>query len=185
MVRPRRSRQVARRASTSRSSRTSTAIICARPTMRGWRTWSRRKTRTRLDERARLLIRAMPVLKPRAQDLNELADGAAFLFAAASACTSTKRRRALLQDDARATARPRAPARLRGWPTGTREAIGAGSARGGRSRRREARQAGAAAARGADRAGRPRREFSMCWCCSGGRKAWRGSPTQHDWRRTD
>ena len=38
-------------------------------------------------------LRAMPVLKARAHDLNELADGAAFLFAERPACTWTRRRR--------------------------------------------------------------------------------------------
>ena len=77
MVRPRRMSARRRRASTSRSSRISTAIICARPIRRGWPPWSRRRSP---GADADLLARAMPVLTPRAKDLNELAEGAAFLF---------------------------------------------------------------------------------------------------------
>ena len=80
MVRPRRMSAARRRASTSRSSRTSTAIIFARRTTRGSPTWSRREIapdRRGLGRRVDLLRRAMPVLKPRAKNLNELAEGAA------------------------------------------------------------------------------------------------------------
>ncbi|HZV11445.1 MAG TPA: glutamate--tRNA ligase, partial [Novosphingobium sp.] len=47
-----------------------------------------------------LLARAMPVLKPRAKDLNELADGAGFLFAQRPLAISEKAA-ALLTEDAR------------------------------------------------------------------------------------
>ncbi|RXZ66051.1 glutamate--tRNA ligase [Pelagerythrobacter rhizovicinus] len=48
-----------------------------------------------------LLARAMPVLKTRARDLDELAEGAAFLFKSRP-LTLTDKARALLDDDARA-----------------------------------------------------------------------------------
>ena len=45
------------------------------------------------DEAGRdLLLRAMPELKARAHDLNQLAEGAEFLFADATACSSTRKR---------------------------------------------------------------------------------------------
>ena len=86
LVRPRRVSAARRRASTSRSWRISTAIISARPTTRGWPSWSRRGSRGALGRGARRRTtspcspQAMPELKPRAKDLDELAEGAAFLF---------------------------------------------------------------------------------------------------------
>jgi glutamyl-tRNA synthetase len=70
-----------------------------------------------------LLIRAMPVLKPRAKDLNELASGAAFLFARRPLALDAKAQ-ALLTDDARALLR-RVHLRLAaesGWASATLEA---------------------------------------------------------------
>jgi glutamyl-tRNA synthetase len=70
-----------------------------------------------------LLTEAMPVLKPRARDLNELADGAAFLFAQRPLAFSEKAA-ALLDDHARELL-GRLSAHLRGeqdWTTSTLEA---------------------------------------------------------------
>ena len=52
------------------------------------------------DADERLLAEAMPVLKPRARSLNELADGAAFLFATRP-LTMTEKAAGLLDDQAR------------------------------------------------------------------------------------
>jgi glutamyl-tRNA synthetase len=73
--------------------------------------------------RLELLTEAMPVLKTRARDLNELADGAAFLFKVRPLAL-TEQAAALLDDDARA-ALARISARLRAeqdWTTGALEA---------------------------------------------------------------
>jgi glutamyl-tRNA synthetase len=73
--------------------------------------------------RVELLTEAMPVLKTRARDLNELADGAAFLFKVRPLAL-TEQAAALLDDDARA-ALARISARLRAeqdWTTGALEA---------------------------------------------------------------
>jgi glutamyl-tRNA synthetase len=51
-----------------------------------------------------LLTRAMPVLKPRAKNLNELAESAAFLFAARP-LEMTEKAAALITDETRATLR--------------------------------------------------------------------------------
>ncbi|MGZ3246136.1 MAG: glutamate--tRNA ligase [Croceibacterium sp.] len=70
-----------------------------------------------------LLTQAMPVLKTRAKDLNELADGAAFLFKSRP-LTLTEQAAALLDSDAR-TLLTRISARLRaeqGWTTEALEA---------------------------------------------------------------
>ncbi len=64
---------------------------------RGWRPWSRRRSPARTPS---LLARAMPVLTPRAKDLNELAEGAAFLFKARPLDMDEKAA-ALLEGDAR------------------------------------------------------------------------------------
>jgi glutamyl-tRNA synthetase len=71
-----------------------------------------------------LLTQAMPVLKPRARDLDELADGAAFLFAQRPLALSEKAA-ALLDDDARALL-ARLSARLREEQVWTTEALEAG-----------------------------------------------------------
>ena len=98
-------------------------------------------------DRRTCLLRAMPELKARAPRLSiELADGAAFLFAAAPAGAgrggggaARRRRRARLLH-----AVHEALAAVDDWTT---EALGAGGSRGCRDARRQARQAGAAAAR--------------------------------------
>ena len=56
------------------------------------------------DEELPLLIRAMPELKARAHDLNELAEGAEFLFAQRPLALDEKAA-ALLTDEARAPSR--------------------------------------------------------------------------------
>jgi glutamyl-tRNA synthetase len=60
-------------------------------------------------ENRELLIRAMPVLKVRAKNLNELAEGAAFLFASRP-LTLTDKAQALLDQDGRARLRAAADA---------------------------------------------------------------------------
>jgi glutamyl-tRNA synthetase len=70
-----------------------------------------------------LLARAMPVLKPRAKDLNELAAGAAFLFGTRPLTLDAKAQ-SLLTEDARALLQ-RVYARLEGesdWTSATLEA---------------------------------------------------------------
>ena len=69
-----------RRASTSRSSRISTAITSARRTTPGSRSWSRRSSASRRPNKALLVQRHAGAQGARAH-LNELADGARFLFA--------------------------------------------------------------------------------------------------------
>jgi len=71
-----------------------------------------------------LLTEAMPVLKPRARDLNELAEGAAFLFAKRPLALSEKAA-ALLDDDARELL-ARLSARLREGQDWTTSALEAG-----------------------------------------------------------
>ena len=67
--------------------------------MRGSPRWSRRGSGSTPTATA-LLIRAMPELKARAHDLNQLAEGAAFLFAARPLAIDDKAA-ALLTDEAR------------------------------------------------------------------------------------
>ena len=71
-----------------------------------------------------LLEQAMPVLKPRARDLNELADGARFLFARRPLALNDKAA-ALLDGDARALL-ARLSTRLRGEQVWTTSALEAG-----------------------------------------------------------
>ena len=136
-----------RRASTSRSSRTSTAIISARPTTAGSPTWSRRGSA--LDSAATsaptiwLARRAMPGLKPRAKNLNELAEGAPFPVQAAVRCDMDERAAALLEGDAPDLLAPH-PHALGGACRLDGRGDRAGGAGGGREARREARPGRAA-----------------------------------------
>ncbi len=121
-----------------------------------------------------LLARAMPVLKTRAHDLNELADGAAFLFtkrplehdrAQAAGSAGRRRARALVADFSHSGRAKRLDKR------------GAGSQSQGDGRGAGAwpRQTGAAAARGADRADHFAGYFRRTGPARAGTKASRGS----------
>ena len=99
------------------------------------------------------------MLKPRAKNINELADGAAFLFRTRP--IDMDEAAALLEGDARGTAGPRAPALSRRSTTGAQTRSKQRSAR---WRKRQASVSASWRSRCARRLpdGRPHRAFSMC-----------------------
>ena len=132
--------------------------------------------------RATLLVRAMPELKARAHTLNELADGARFLFAtrplavdeAAAALIDRRGSRACLR------AAHGALGALADWDAGSVEAAIREVAEGNGVKLGKLAQPLRAALTGARR----RREFSMCLRCWAGTKASPASPTRW-WSRTN
>ena len=97
-----------RRASTSRSSRTSTAITSARPTTSGWPSWSRRGSASRTTQTGAAGHAPCPSSRRARIRSIELAEGARFLFAErpldideAAAALLTAEARALLAARAR------------------------------------------------------------------------------------
>lgn len=122
-----------------------------------------------------VLRRAMPALKPRAADLNALADGAGFLFSARPLALDQEAA-ALLTPEARALLLHVHTAldALGGWDTEALEA----------AVRRVAEDAGvklgqvAQPLRAALTGRRTSPESSMCSACSGAPRAWGASPTK-------
>jgi glutamyl-tRNA synthetase len=127
------------------------------------------------DQQRALLTRAMPALKPRAKDLNELAE-AGILPVQGAALGHGRQGRRPATGLGQGPARPphsaldqcrTGPARRQSRPCV--RCLGQPASSSARWRSRSARRSPDA---------RPRRGFSMCWCCSGATKASPGSRTR-------
>ena len=180
LVRPAACRPLALALRHSRSSRISTAIICARPTRAGSPACRPRiegALGRGLDADEIDLLAAGDARADAAREGPERAGGGRRLPVQAAAAGHGREGRGPARGRGAGPARPRPRRPCRRWTTGPPRRR---SRRCGRLPRPKASSSARWRSRCARRSpgGRRRREFSTCWRCSGGRKASPASPTR-------